>query len=440
MELVIFLVYSIIILLIPLTSKASTNKAYFYVNARMSNVATVASSIVASCIGASATIGVVGLAFKVGTPAFWWLGSGALGLLVLAKFLAKKVRFTQAYTLSEIVKLHLGNGAAYLTSVIVVIAWTAIVAAQLTACNLLIHALTGVSQTAALMVSAFLISIHTIFGGQESIMKLDRIQCVIIVIGLIIAAVWLGNYNSAKLIHFPFEIVNKEFSIGQLLYYLLILGGSYVVCPMLYGRVLSAKNEVTAQKGVLIAAVSIALISIVIVCMGLLSRDLIPANTPTDLVLATVLRTVFPNWLTVMIYLVLISAVISSADSCLLTASTTLSHHIFKKDSLLSTRLCTVLLMAIAMILTFAKKGILELLLMANDIYVCSIVVPVFLCLFFSKNKEHINTKIAVTGMILAGILGISSSIYSNYYFSYAGIAVAIIFTLASFKFLRNKE
>ncbi len=73
----------------------------FVVAGRRYGAGVVGVSIVASCVGASATIGMTGLAFSSGTPAFWWLGSGAVGLLVLSTLLARKVRRSNVFTLPD---------------------------------------------------------------------------------------------------------------------------------------------------------------------------------------------------------------------------------------------------------------------------------------------------------------------------------------------------
>ncbi|MBD5641641.1 MAG: hypothetical protein HDQ91_04405, partial [Desulfovibrio sp.] len=80
----------------------------YYVCGRQARAAPVGFSILASCIGGSATIGMTGLAWECGTPAFWWLGSGALGLAFLALFLAKKIRATNALTLPGVIACYLG--------------------------------------------------------------------------------------------------------------------------------------------------------------------------------------------------------------------------------------------------------------------------------------------------------------------------------------------
>ena len=77
----IFCLYAAVLLALGvLDARRSRGSSAFFVNDRSSGTWHTGFSLAASCIGGSATIGMAGLAWQVGTPAFWWLGSGACGL------------------------------------------------------------------------------------------------------------------------------------------------------------------------------------------------------------------------------------------------------------------------------------------------------------------------------------------------------------------------
>ena len=59
---------------------------------------------------------------------------------------------------------------------------------------------------------------------------------------------------------------------------MIIVGGSYVVCPMLFGRLFSTRGEPQARSGAFMAAVGIAISAAVIVCIGLYARGLAPCR------------------------------------------------------------------------------------------------------------------------------------------------------------------
>ncbi|MEG1610102.1 MAG: hypothetical protein RR317_02850, partial [Bilophila sp.] len=159
----------------------------FFVNGRQSGAGHVGISIVASCVGGSATIGMCGLAWEVGTPAFWWLGSGVCGLLILTFFLARKVRDTGALTMPEMVSTFLGSASRPVVSAIIVLAWLAILAAQFVAMGKLTVALTGMSAETALLVGALFIVAYTLLGGQASVIRSDMLQYALLAGGLCLA-------------------------------------------------------------------------------------------------------------------------------------------------------------------------------------------------------------------------------------------------------------
>ncbi|MDR0881485.1 MAG: hypothetical protein LBP55_02920 [Candidatus Adiutrix sp.] len=434
MGLILFALYGAAILAVTLGARrAASGEDSFFVNRRSSSAGLVMFSILASCVGASATIGTVGLAFKVGTPAFWWLGSGAAGLSVLAIFLAGRVRRSQARTLPEMVEQVLGARARRLISALIVVAWLAILAAQFTAMGQVTAALTGLSPLSALFSGALLITAHTIGGGQAAIIRLDRWQGLAMVAGLALTAVWLAGRPGPALAGIRLEVVNESFPVSRLIYFLLILGGSYVVCPMLFGRLLSAADEGAARRGALGAVAGLVLVSALIVFIGLRSRGLIDPATPGDAVLTTVLESVLPGWLAAVIQVALLSAIVSSADSCLVTAGLILAYDLRGRGDVAASRQCLALLAALGLALTFSGRGILNYLLMANDIYVCGVVGPVFITLLQPASRRPHLTLIALA-IGSGGLLGLASALTGSHGCGYAGLAASILFTVLSFQ------
>ena len=109
MGIALLLVYARWIVFAVRKAVRNTDPAGFYVNGRRGSALNVGASILVSCVGASATLGMIGMAFSLGTPAFWWLGAGAVGLVLLSLLLAPAVRETGAYTMPQLVESVLGH-------------------------------------------------------------------------------------------------------------------------------------------------------------------------------------------------------------------------------------------------------------------------------------------------------------------------------------------
>jgi SSS family solute:Na+ symporter len=439
--LVLLLVYAVVLLVLAvqgwkktLVSSASGNddSGAFFVNDHKSSAVGVALSIVVSCVGASATIGMIGMAFTLGTPAFWWLGAGCVGLTFLSWLLAQKVRASGAMTMPQMVEVFLGKAARPLISVIIVLAWLAILAAQFVAISKVLEFLTPLPILWRMILSFLLIVAHT-FGGQAAIMRTDKLQAGIMLLALVALFVFLFAENHAHnpgwLGNIRFEAVNEDFPMSKLFYYFFVVGGNYLVCPMLFGRFLSAKDVHQARVGGFMAVAGLALCAALIVGIGLACRGLLPPGTASDSVLTVALATLAPGCLSLFISIALISAIVSSADSCLVTASTVLAHDLLQRGNAGASRICVVLLGLGGLALSFWGKGILDYLLMAYDVYVCGVVTPVFIGLLLYP-RYKITPVFSCIAVCAGGVLGLVSAMSGNNYYSYAGIISAAALTL----------
>ncbi|CAK7060176.1 MAG: hypothetical protein DELT_01398 [Desulfovibrio sp.] len=428
MELVLLGGYALLVLYTAFSTK-NRGKEAFYVNNRASDAWGVGFSIIVSCVGASATIGVIGMAFAVGTPAFWWLGAGAAGLTALALLLARKVRKSNAYTLPHMVETLFGSQARPLIAAIIVVAWSAILAAQFTAIGKVLGALTGFGPYICLAIGFLLICGHTL-GGQSAIMRVDRIQALIILAALAAMLVWLTMRNPGWPQTVRLEAVNAQFPAETLRYYLVVVGANYLVCPMLFGRLLSAKDEKSAVLGGIIGAGGILVCSALIVAVGLACKGLIPAETARDAVLTVILAEVMPPWMHMVVSFALISAIISSADSCLVTAATVCSHDLLGVQSPAAARVCVFALGTAGAAVSFWGKGILGFLLIAYDIFACGVVAPCLVGLLLFPARR-VASRFACAAVITGGILGAAAAFTENSLYNYTGMALSGFLALA---------
>lgn len=424
MELILLAAYGLLLFHAAFAVRKRTT-AGFYVNNRESGALGIGFSIIASCVGASATIGMIGMAFAVGTPAFWWLGSGAAGLLILSLVLARIVRKSGAFTLPHMVEAFLGTPARPVISLIIVAAWSAILAAQFAALGQVLEPLTGLSPLLCLGISLLLICGHTL-GGQSAVMRADKAQTLIILLALCTILAWLTRHNPSWIARVEIQAVNTRFPPEKLIYFLLVVGANYIVCPMLFGRMLSARSERQAKLGGLIGAAGIASCAGLIVCVGLACRGLLPAATPEDAVLTTILSVYMPSWMHLVVSFALISAIVSSADSCLITAATVLSFDLLRRRDPASGQKCVLLLGSAGAVISLWGKGILGFLLMAYDVFACGVVAPVFVGLVLHR-RRRLDPRWACSAVALGGILGFVAAITETTLFSYAGMGLSLL-------------
>ncbi len=425
----LFCLYALLLVGIGLFDARRNNSfASFFVNGRQSGAVHTGISIIASCIGGSATVGMAGLAWQAGTPAFWWIGSGACGLLVLTLFLAGKVRETGACTMPELVTAFLGPQARFLIALLIVPAWLAILAAQFTVMGKLTAALTGLSPELALAAGAALIVCYALLGGQASVIRSDLPQYLLMLCGLLATLAYLLMRNPDPVLSVTPELFNETFPLSRLSHFMVILGGSYVVCPMLFGRILSAKDTRSAVSGCRIAIAGLVLTAVIIVLIGIGCRGLVPPETAPDAVLPVAIS-LLPAWTGLALLLALLSAVLSSADSCLITLSTVLCHDLLRRDTVTGCRLATLGAGAGGYLLATRGHGVLDLLLMANDVYVCGAVAPLF-CAMLLHGRRRVRTEAGMAAILCGGTGGLASALSGNPEIGYAGMILSAVCVL----------
>ncbi len=434
----ILLVYTVFLLLLGyLEFRRKEGLTGFLVANRKASTLQVAFSMIATCVGGTATIGIAGNVLVKGFPAIWWLLSGALGLLVLALFLAKTVRQTQAMTLPEIAQHAIGPPARPISAVIICIAWCSILAAQFSACAHIVSAF-GVSFETALPCCCLVIVLYTALGGQASVIKSDIIQYLLVIAAFAGVLLWLFFTKEQAFALVRWELVNERFSYGEIGYYLLFVGASYIIDPMLFSRLLSARDEKTALRGALWGALGIALSGLAIVLTGFGAMTFIEGDIRPDQLLTVTLFRQLPPSLGLFLLLGLLSAIISSADTCLVTASSIFAHDIVRSHHLALYRLMTLIFGLAALLLAVRGDAILSYLLAANDIFVGGVVVPLFVAMI---SGGRVRMRPMLAAMTAGGALGLVSalggilnkgSLWDSKVYSVCGILLSLLLSLAA--------
>ncbi len=290
----------------------------------------VAGSLLATCVGASATIGLVGRAYTLGWVAFWWLGAGCVGLVLLSRFWVGPIRSCPGIrSLPQWLETGYGRPARSLAAVIIAVMWTGVIAAQWVAAGTLLRELIGLPLWAGIALAAGVVGFYTAWGGQTAVMRTDLIQAVFIG-AAVLGAVWAALRLQVPVTAMwpaPRDLLWSDavpFSRWAAL--LLVVGGMYVVGPDMCSRVLTARSTAAARRGALIAAALLLPFAAGLTLAGvwLQHAGIGPTDPRRALPFLLGKAGLLPPWAATAALLGLLAAVFSSADTCLLTAATVL--------------------------------------------------------------------------------------------------------------------
>jgi len=335
LELIIIAVYFLGMIAIGLVSRRKARGADdFFVAGRKGTTLLITGSLLATIVGASATVGMAGLGFTQGLTGAWWLLVGSVGLVILGLFFAEKVRKFGLYTLPELVGKQYDRRIALAASALIVIAWIGIIAGQIVASGKIISVLGLGNPILWMVISTIVFVAYTILGGQYAVIRTDTLQTVIIFAGIFGGLALLlsrlgglsGLRSSLSPEQFAFPL-GSQFGGTELISLLLLVGLTYVVGPDMYSRLFCAKDDKVARASVFWAALLIIPFAFGITLIGMGASALFP-QISSEQALPMVMKEILPPFLGSIVLAALLCAVMSSADTCLLSASTILAVDI----------------------------------------------------------------------------------------------------------------
>lgn len=355
---------------------------------------------------------------------------GASFCLVLAALLFARLFYRMnLLTIGDFYKQRYGKGVEVLTSVAITLSYLGWTSAQMTALGLVIHVLSGgaLALNHAIMIGAAVVLVYTIFGGMWSVAFTDLFQTVVILVGLTLVALLVGDLAGG-----PAKVVAQAAADGKFKFFPSDAPGWWAMAGAFFAfafgsipqqdvfqRMTSAKDEKTAVRGTIIGALiyfCFAFVPIFIAYsalvadpgLGKLFADedgrVIQRILP-DLVLGKM-----PVWAQVMFFGALLSAILSTASGALLAPTAIFTENVLRpfaprlgdRQFLLLLRVILVTFTAGALLFALNSKSTMyEMVQNAYNVTLAGAFVPLVAGAFWKKA----NTQ----GALLSVLLGIGS-------------------------------
>ena len=349
---VVFILYVAVMLGIGWwTSRTAHSPEQFFLADRSLKAWVTAVSSTASSESAWAVLGTVGLAYKEGLSAAWFLPGCLLGYWINWKFLAEPLRrhshATNAITVPDYLESRFGGGShllRWLSVVIIFSCMMAYVGAQFTAIGKTFDSIFGIPHTLSIPIGGVIILTYTMMGGFLAVAWTDFIQGLIMVGGLVLLAlVALAELGGPAGMVSAIDQVNPDTLAlmgGKTLagflggvVGLLGIGLGYPGQPHVLNRYMAAKNEKVIRDGWWIALGWGVLMYVSAILLGLCGNALFPGLDDPEHLFPKAAESLLPTVLTAIVLTGVLAAIMSTVSAQIIVAASSVAHDIVHRLS-----------------------------------------------------------------------------------------------------------
>ncbi|XP_073518283.1 high affinity choline transporter 1-like isoform X1 [Phyllobates terribilis] len=362
----------------------------------------------------------------------------AIALSLGAIFFVKPMRSKKYLTMMDPLQEAYGNSMTFLLFIPALIAdvcWFAAILASLASA---VSVILDIRNYLSILISACTVITYTLFGGFYSVAYTDVIQLVFMVLGLWICIPFALLNSATKSItetavHSFFQDpwlgkIDIQY-IGIWIDDILYLSLGSITWQIYFQRVLSASTTTQAKVMSALGAVGCVVLAIPSVLIGAVAASTdwnqtsygLPSpyvRGEASMILPIVLQDLCPLYVSVAGLGAVAAAVMSSADSALLSSSSMFGYNIYKRilrkmasqtEVMVAMRISTIVLGSTAAGLAFLSNSIYDLWFMCGEM-IYALVFPQLCCVLFVPRT---NTYGSASGFLLGFVLRILGGVNS---------------------------
>lgn len=402
----------------------------YYVGGRQMSSLHVGLSVVATDVGGGFSIGLGGLGFVMGISGSWMLFTGLIGAWLAAVFLIPKVKgnpvFDKAYTFPEIFKHFYSPNVAIVAGIISAIGYAGFTSSQILAgAKLANGTFENLDLDTALWIMGSVAVLYTVLGGLKAVIYTDTVQWAILMLGLTFVGIpiaynAIGGIDAIRATVQPEMLTMTNVSWQDIVFWMVTIIPIWFVGMTLYQRIYACPDEKTAKRAWYLAGLfEWPVMAFMGVLLGLFAKvaadqgmfDYLGAanisDTDPETGLPMLLRTVLPTGFLGIMMAAYFSAILSTADSCLMASSGNVVSDIigrfkeFDSESpafLRMSQIATLVIGLCALLLAGMMTNVLDLMLYSYAFMVSGLLVPVIGALYWKKS-----TPAGAMGAMLIG-------------------------------------
>jgi len=357
-------------------------------------------TVAASWMGAASTLVSTDEALRQGLSSFWVMGLPTVVTVLLFAFvLARPIRSLPILSLPDLVEMRYGRKVRHLSSVLIVWYMILLAASQMVALGQFLKYFLGMSYVESLMLGTLVVVSYAVLGGFKSVVITDSVQFFFLAAGILALFFTLlksggGQGMGAALSEWgkpfyfePFFDIKRNFLI------FLSFTLAWVISPITWQRIQGARDHKSAKRGLLLAAAVLLVMYIMLLLIGMMSLPSPHSQFNGIPLLSRIISAQGGSFLGILLFIAIISAVMSTLDTAINTGALSLSHDVLaqipffhgKQHPVWMARSATLLIGTISFLIAIRFQSILKTLGLASEIMAEGLFIPGIAMLFLKR-------------------------------------------------------
>ena len=409
--------YVVVILVIGiLAGRRVKDQTDYIVAGRNIGLGLLTFTLFATFYGGGTIMGVAGASYEKGLLGVIPDPFGASACLFIGGFLFFRVlRRMKLLTVVDFFRVRYGRTAEALAGLCMIPPYLGWVSAQFVAFGFILHTLTGIDTTLAMILSAAVVIVYTVIGGLWAVALTDFVQAVVLIIGLVLlCAVVVDHAGGPAAIasalpdaHLWLTPVGGPQEWAWYLEAWVVIGLGGIPAQDMMQRAVSAKTEGTAVASAYLSGAMYLGFGMIPVVLGFAALTMMPGMENPEFVVPTLVLDHLPPLAVAVVLGALFSGIMSSADSALLAPATVvgenlarLVHRDLTAGQVLSiSRTAVVVLGIVSLGVALYFQRIYDIMVGSWSVLLVSLFVPLLAGIYWSRS----NGSAAVVA-IVAGI------------------------------------
>lgn len=312
----------------------------YFVAGRRVGPFTIAALWVAAWIGGAAVVGTSTRVYEFGVTGVWYILAQAIGLLLFGLTMARRVKQLgdrhQHLTYPDFIEQHYDSRTRVVATITTVLAYTAYTAGQFAAAAAILQALLGWDYGTSLLLSGAIVILYTALGGYLAVTYTDRVQVALVLLGIVAVGVPVAISQAGSWADMRAALPASYYDLGaqgwdKIAALVVSMVLSFFVAMDSFSRSFAARDAAAARNGAWFAIVLILPIAVAVAWLGLACAVLYPDHAAAGGILATFVLESFPVGLKGLMVIGILSAIMSVASICVLTASANYTRDIHQR-------------------------------------------------------------------------------------------------------------